>query len=107
MLSAKESLVRAPLRQVIPFKTSNMVTIGKRLKESQIQEWKGYYMDYKFMKKKVNQFKQQVDAGTHDHSYKYVLKGFSRILDDQENPVRKTVVKRKIVQPHLLPLMRT
>ncbi|CAG7876374.1 unnamed protein product [Brassica rapa] len=64
-----------------PFKTSNMVTFGKRLKESQIQEWKGYYMDYKFMKKKVNQFKQQIDTGTQDHTY--VLKGFSRILDDQ------------------------
>ena len=38
------------------------------------------------MKKKVNQFKQQVDAGTHDHTYKYVLKGFSRILDDQVTP---------------------
>nr|VDC71543.1 unnamed protein product [Brassica rapa] len=58
-----------------------MVTFGKRLKESQIQEWKGYYMDYKFMKKKVNQFKQQIDTGTQDHTY--VLKGFSRILDDQ------------------------
>ncbi|KAL0700382.1 hypothetical protein Bca4012_056504 [Brassica carinata] len=40
-----------------------------------------YYMDYKFMKKKVNQFKQQVNAGTQDHTY--VLKGFSRILDNQ------------------------
>ncbi|KAL0800474.1 hypothetical protein Bca101_055649 [Brassica carinata] len=58
-----------------------MVTFGKRLKENQIQEWKGYYMDYKFMKKKVNQFKQQVNAGTQDHTY--VLKGFSRILDNQ------------------------
>lgn len=41
-------------------------------------------MDYNFMKKKVNQFKQQVNAGTQDHTY--VLKGFSRILDDQVTP---------------------
>lgn len=36
------------------------------------------------MKKKVNQFKQQIDTGTQDHTY--VLKGFSRILDDQVTP---------------------
>ncbi|CAF2098716.1 unnamed protein product [Brassica napus] len=77
-----------------PFKTSNMVTFGKRLKESQIQEWKGYYMDYKFMKKKVNQFKQQIDTGTQDHTY--VLKGFSRILDDQMNAIGIRKILKKI-----------
>ncbi|XP_050384778.1 SPX domain-containing membrane protein At4g22990-like isoform X2 [Argentina anserina] len=58
-----------------------MVAFGKKLRESQIQEWKGYYIDYKLMKKKVNRYMQHVGVGTENHLI--VLKDFSRLLDCQ------------------------
>ncbi|KAK9143562.1 hypothetical protein Syun_012962 [Stephania yunnanensis] len=58
-----------------------MVEFGKRLKERQIQEWKSYYINYKLMKKKVKQYTKQIQEGTLD--LQYVLKEFSRILDNQ------------------------
>lgn len=89
-----------------------MVAFGKKLKESQIQEWQGYmyslciltaiwvgfgdsfkyawnvfifryYINYKFLKKKVNRYAQQLEVGAQDH--RYVLKDFSRMLDSQVN----------------------
>ncbi|OMP00471.1 hypothetical protein COLO4_12636 [Corchorus olitorius] len=58
-----------------------MVAFGKKLKESQIQEWQGYYINYKLLKKKVNRYVQQLELGAEDH--RYVLKDFSRMLDNQ------------------------
>ncbi|XP_043811874.1 SPX domain-containing membrane protein At4g22990 isoform X1 [Manihot esculenta] len=58
-----------------------MVAFGKKLKERQIQEWQGYYINYKLMKKKVRQYAQQIEVGTLDR--RHVLKDFSRMLDNQ------------------------
>ncbi|XP_004306857.1 PREDICTED: SPX domain-containing membrane protein At4g22990-like [Fragaria vesca subsp. vesca] len=58
-----------------------MVAFGKKLRESQIQEWKGHYIDYKLMKKKLKRYTQQVEVGTENHLI--VLKDFSRLLDCQ------------------------
>ncbi|XP_010255559.1 PREDICTED: SPX domain-containing membrane protein At4g22990 [Nelumbo nucifera] len=58
-----------------------MVAFGKKLKERQIQEWQGYYINYKLMKKKVKQYSQQMQVGAQDR--RHVLKEFSRMLDTQ------------------------
>ncbi|KAK4803012.1 hypothetical protein SAY86_001215 [Trapa natans] len=58
-----------------------MVAFGKKLKERQIKEWEGYYINYKLMKKKVKQYAQQIGAGSQER--RYVLKDFSRMLDNQ------------------------
>ncbi|CAA0842257.1 SPX domain-containing membrane protein [Striga hermonthica] len=61
--------------------TTKMVAFGKKLKERQIQEWQGYYINYKLMKKKVKQYANQIEAGALDR--RHVLKDFSRMLDIQ------------------------
>lgn len=58
-----------------------MVAFGKKLKERQIQEWQGYYINYKLMKKKVKQYAQQIENKTLER--RQVLKDFSRMLDNQ------------------------
>ncbi|XP_057736549.1 SPX domain-containing membrane protein At4g22990-like isoform X2 [Arachis stenosperma] len=58
-----------------------MVAFGKRLKERQLEEWQGYYINYKQMKKRVKQYAQQIELGTLDR--RHVLKDFSRMLDNQ------------------------
>uniref|UniRef100_A0A0E0L7A7 SPX domain-containing protein n=1 Tax=Oryza punctata TaxID=4537 RepID=A0A0E0L7A7_ORYPU len=58
-----------------------MVNFGKKLMADQIPEWKGYYINYKLMKKKVKQYGQQVQQGEKDR--RRVLKDFSKMLDDQ------------------------
>ncbi|XP_057446148.1 SPX domain-containing membrane protein At4g22990-like isoform X1 [Lotus japonicus] len=58
-----------------------MVNFGKKLKDRQIQEWQGYYINYKLMKKRVRQYAQQIQLGTQDR--RHVLKDFSRMLDSQ------------------------
>lgn len=58
-----------------------MVAFGKKLKDRQIQEWQGYYINYKLMKKRVRQYAQQIQQGTLDR--RHVLKDFSRMLDNQ------------------------
>ncbi|KAA8515990.1 hypothetical protein F0562_019169 [Nyssa sinensis] len=58
-----------------------MVAFGKKLKETQIQEWQGYYINYKLMKKKVRQYARQIEVG--DQNHHYVLKDFSSVLDKQ------------------------
>ncbi|XP_020203560.1 SPX domain-containing membrane protein At4g22990 isoform X2 [Cajanus cajan] len=58
-----------------------MVAFGKKLKDRQIQEWQGYYINYKLMKKRVRQYAQQIELGTLDR--RHVLKDFSRMLDNQ------------------------
>ncbi|GLT51872.1 hypothetical protein SLA2020_252490 [Shorea laevis] len=56
-----------------------MVAFGKKLKASRIPEWQGYYIDYKFLKKKVNRYAQQLEVGVQGHHD--VLKDFSIMLD--------------------------
>ncbi|CAL5331526.1 unnamed protein product [Camellia sinensis] len=58
-----------------------MVAFGKKLKETQIQEWQRYYINYKLLKKKVNQYARQIEVGDQDHYY--ILKDFSKMLDKQ------------------------
>ncbi|KAH0707977.1 hypothetical protein KY290_012116 [Solanum tuberosum] len=58
-----------------------MVAFGKKLKERQIQEWQGYYINYKVMKKKVKEYADQIQAGALNQ--RYVLKDFSRMLDKE------------------------
>ncbi|TYH97641.1 hypothetical protein ES332_A12G256700v1 [Gossypium tomentosum] len=58
-----------------------MVAFGKKLKARQIQEWQGYYINYKLMKKKVKQYAHQIEVGTLER--RHVLKDFSRMLDNQ------------------------
>ncbi|XP_021717587.1 SPX domain-containing membrane protein At4g22990-like isoform X2 [Chenopodium quinoa] len=58
-----------------------MVAFGKKLKETQIEEWQGYYINYKILKKKVNQYSRQIENGSGDHLL--VLKDFSFMLDNQ------------------------
>ncbi|XP_004244598.1 SPX domain-containing membrane protein At4g22990 [Solanum lycopersicum] len=58
-----------------------MVSFGKKLKERQIQEWQGYYINYKLMKKKLKQYANQSQAVVPDR--RFVLKDFSRMLDNQ------------------------
>ncbi|KAL6979643.1 hypothetical protein U1Q18_021298 [Sarracenia purpurea var. burkii] len=58
-----------------------MVAFGKKLKERQIQEWQGYYINYKLMKKKVKQYAHQIEIRPLER--RYVLKDFSRMLDNQ------------------------
>ncbi|KAK9076469.1 hypothetical protein SSX86_004803 [Deinandra increscens subsp. villosa] len=70
-----------------------MVAFGKKLKELQIQEWKGYYIDYKLLKKRVKHYAQQeeVDAQNRDH----VLRDFSQMLDEQIEKVVLFLLKRQ------------
>ncbi|KAG5573177.1 hypothetical protein H5410_062943 [Solanum commersonii] len=62
-----------------------MVAFGKKLKERQIQEWQGYYINYKVMKKKVKEYADQIQAGALNQ--RYVLKDFSRMLDKENEKV--------------------
>ncbi|KAG8391739.1 hypothetical protein BUALT_Bualt01G0218400 [Buddleja alternifolia] len=64
-----------------------MVAFGKKLKQLQVQEWEGYYINYKLMKKKVKQYVRQIEIS--EENREYVLKDFSRILDKQ---IEKTVL---------------
>ncbi|XP_058221764.1 SPX domain-containing membrane protein At4g11810-like isoform X2 [Rhododendron vialii] len=67
------------------FKTTSaerdMVAFGKKLKERQIQEWGGYYINYKLLKKKVKQYAHEIEIGSLDR--RRVVKDFSRMLDIQ------------------------
>ena len=40
-----------------------------------------FYINYKLMKKKVNQYTRQIEVS--EHNREYVLKDFSRVLDSQ------------------------
>lgn len=68
-------------RAVVKSTPGKMVAFGKKLKERQIQEWQGYYINYKLMKKRVKQYAQQIENGAVDR--RQVLKDFSRMLDNQ------------------------
>ncbi|ONK73330.1 uncharacterized protein A4U43_C04F29820 [Asparagus officinalis] len=58
-----------------------MVNFGKRLTADQVPDWKGYYINYKLMKKKVKQYVQQNQVSGKEHCQ--IHKEFSRMLDDQ------------------------
>ncbi|KAM7260423.1 hypothetical protein ACFE04_016164 [Oxalis oulophora] len=58
-----------------------MVSFGKKLKQRQIEEWQGSYIDYKLMKKRVKEYSHLIQLGNLDR--RHVLKDFSRMLDDQ------------------------
>lgn len=58
-----------------------MVNFGKSLKAGQVQEWSGYYINYKLMKKKVKQHAVSFKDGSLGQSE--ILAEFSRKLDDQ------------------------
>ncbi|KAL2330364.1 hypothetical protein Fmac_017945 [Flemingia macrophylla] len=58
-----------------------MVGFGKKLRELQIQEWKGYYINYKLMKKKVKRYIEQMEVGAQNRHN--VLRDFSMLLDNQ------------------------
>ncbi|KAJ1384976.1 SPX domain [Sesbania bispinosa] len=73
-----------------------MVAFGKKLKERQIEEWQGYYINYKLMKKRVKHYTQQIQLGNQDR--RHVLKDFSRMLDNQ---IEKTVLFLLEQQGHL------
>ncbi|WJX20684.1 hypothetical protein P8452_10207 [Trifolium repens] len=73
-----------------------MVAFGKKLKERQLQEWQGYYINYKLMKKRVKQYAEHIKHGTQDR--RYVLKDFSKMLDYQ---IEKTVLFLLEQQGHL------
>ncbi|KAM0907666.1 hypothetical protein ACQ4PT_015974 [Festuca glaucescens] len=61
--------------------SSQDVNFGKKLTADQVPEWRGYYINYKLMKKKVKQYGQQLQQGEKDR--RRVLKDFSKMLDDQ------------------------
>ncbi|KAG6428701.1 hypothetical protein SASPL_112956 [Salvia splendens] len=77
--ASNASLVQLELERKSVGKTE-MVAFGKKLKERQLQEWEGYYINYKLMKKKVKNYKNQIEAGS---ERRHVLKDFSRMLDNQ------------------------
>ncbi|KAJ3672481.1 hypothetical protein LUZ60_007202 [Juncus effusus] len=58
-----------------------MVKFGQKLMADQVEEWKGYYINYKLMKKKVKQYTHQVQQDSKDR--RHILKDFSKMLDDQ------------------------
>ncbi|KAL3743907.1 hypothetical protein ACJRO7_019069 [Eucalyptus globulus] len=58
-----------------------MVAFGKKLRENQIQEWQGYYINYKLLKKMVKIHARQIEVERQDHHH--ILKDFSRLLDKQ------------------------
>nr|XP_027108219.1 SPX domain-containing membrane protein At4g22990-like isoform X2 [Coffea arabica] len=58
-----------------------MVTFGKTLRQKQIQEWQGYYVDYKLLKRKVKRYVEQIEVSAENPEN--VMKDFSRILDKQ------------------------
>ncbi|URE04597.1 SPX domain-containing membrane protein [Musa troglodytarum] len=57
-----------------------MVNFGKKLMADQVQEWRGYYINYKLMKKKLKQYVKHNQAGG---ELRQVLKEFSRMLDEE------------------------
>ncbi|KAJ4775244.1 SPX domain-containing membrane protein [Rhynchospora pubera] len=63
------------------FQQVKMVNFGKKLTANQVEEWKGYYINYKLMKKKVNQYANQLHQGGKDR--RHIVKDFSKMLDDQ------------------------
>ncbi|GKD35356.1 hypothetical protein Tco_1250865 [Tanacetum coccineum] len=60
-----------------------MVAFGEKLKDQQIQEWNGYYINYKLMKKKeekVEQYSRQIQAGGLERRFMISMCTFLRCL---------------------------
>lgn len=70
-----------------------MVGFGKKLRESQIQEWNRYYINYKFMKKKVKRYTEQIEVGAQNRHN--VLRDFSLLLDNQIEKVVLFLLERQ------------
>ncbi|XP_054784928.1 SPX domain-containing membrane protein At4g22990-like isoform X1 [Prosopis cineraria] len=77
-----------------------MVAFGKKLRESQIQEWKGHYINYKLMKKKVNGYVEQIEAGAQNRHH--VLRDFSRMLDTQIEEIVLFLLEQQGLLAHRL-----
>ncbi|KAL1322188.1 hypothetical protein HN51_067117 [Arachis hypogaea] len=77
-----------------------MVGFGKKLRESQIQEWKGYYFNYKLMKKKVKRYLEQMEVGAQNRHN--VLRDFSVLLDTQIEKIVLFLLEQQGVLAHRL-----
>ncbi|OIW01116.1 hypothetical protein TanjilG_25224 [Lupinus angustifolius] len=77
-----------------------MVGFGKKLRESQIQEWKGYYINYKLMKKKVKRYIEQLEVGAQNHHN--VMRDFSMVLDKQIEKIVLFLLEQQGVLAHRL-----
>ncbi|KAF7825962.1 SPX domain-containing membrane protein [Senna tora] len=77
-----------------------MVAFGKKLRESQIQEWKGYYINYKLMKKKVKRYLELIEVGVQNRHN--VLKDFSRLLDTQIEKIVLFLLEQQGLLAHRL-----
>ncbi|KAK7256731.1 hypothetical protein RIF29_30189 [Crotalaria pallida] len=82
------------------FLVGNMVGFGKKLRESQIQEWKRYYINYKLMKKKVKRYTEQIEVGAQNHHN--VLRDFSMVLDKQIEKMVLFLLEQQGVIAHRL-----
>ncbi|KAG4992739.1 hypothetical protein AAZX31_09G241900 [Glycine max] len=77
-----------------------MVGYGKKLRELQIQEWKGYYINYKLMKKKVKRYVEQMEVGAQNRHN--VLRDFSMLLDNQIEKIVLFLLEQQGVLAHRL-----
>ncbi|XP_014497163.1 SPX domain-containing membrane protein At4g22990 [Vigna radiata var. radiata] len=77
-----------------------MVGYGKKLRELQIQEWKGYYINYKLMKKKVKRYVEQLEVGAQNRHN--VLRDFSMLLDNQIEKIVLFLLEQQGVLAHRL-----
>ncbi|TKY65501.1 SPX domain-containing membrane protein [Spatholobus suberectus] len=77
-----------------------MVGFGKKLRELQIQEWKGYYINYKLMKKKVKRYIEQMEVGAQNRHN--VLRDFSMLLDNQIEKIVLFLLEQQGVLAHRL-----
>ncbi|CAL9159617.1 unnamed protein product [Musa hybrid cultivar] len=71
---------QAPISSQVHNFDIKMVNFGKKLMADQVQEWRGYYINYKLMKKKLKLYVKHSQAGG---ELQQVLKEFSRMLDEQ------------------------
>ncbi|KAK7374213.1 hypothetical protein VNO80_07640 [Phaseolus coccineus] len=77
-----------------------MVAYGKKLRELQIQEWKGYYINYKLIKKKIKRYAEQLEVGAQNRHN--VLRDFSMLLDNQIEKIVLFVLEQQGVLAHRL-----
>ncbi|XP_020218481.1 SPX domain-containing membrane protein At4g22990 [Cajanus cajan] len=77
-----------------------MVGFGKKLRELQVQEWKGYYINYKLMKKKVKRYIEQMEVGAQNRHN--VLRDFSLLLDNQIEKIVLFLLEQQGVLAHRL-----
>ncbi|KAL9315053.1 hypothetical protein ACSQ67_016054 [Phaseolus vulgaris] len=77
-----------------------MVAYGKKLRELQIQEWKGYYINYKLIKKKVKRYVEQLEVGAQNRHN--VFRDFSMLLDNQIEKIVLFLLEQQGVLAHRL-----